>query len=108
MPPSARRLGSCGFELRRLASAPTTAESAGGVASAASRRREHAGDAEGLYRFVDDDGDVCTVKRRNFARTYRPKGTGTYVEVGAVWTRRVERAGAVTTREGTTHDEAGA
>ena len=56
---------------------------------------------------VDSDGDVYTVDADVFARTYRPVGPGAFVKTTPVWAARAEKAGAVTTKEGTTHFQAG-
>jgi hypothetical protein len=58
---------------------------------------------------VDNDGDVYTVDADSFARTYRATGSGpgTYVKTTPIWATRAARAGAVHTKEGITHYEAG-
>ena len=56
---------------------------------------------------VDNEGDVYTVDADVFARTYRPTGPGTYVKTTPVWAEKTTAAGAVETKEGTTHYQAG-
>lgn len=56
---------------------------------------------------VDNDGDIYTVDRDTFARTYRPKSPGVYVKTTPVWAEIAERDGHILTREGVTHYEAG-
>jgi hypothetical protein len=57
---------------------------------------------------VDNGGDVYTVDAQVFRRTYRARGKGTYVKVGAVWARQADRDGVITTLEGKTRYAAGA
>ena len=56
---------------------------------------------------VNNDGDVYTVDRESFARTYEPTGPGTYVKRTPVWAEVAPAAGEVRTKEGATHYEAG-
>ncbi len=58
---------------------------------------------------VDNDGDVYTVDRDTFARTYRPKpkSPGVYRKTTPVWAEIAERDGHILTREGVTHYVAG-
>jgi hypothetical protein len=56
---------------------------------------------------VDNAGDVYTVDADVFARTYRQTATGAYVKTTPVWAERAARAGAVTTKEGSTAYEPG-
>ncbi len=57
---------------------------------------------------VDNDGDVYTVDRDTFERTYRPADArGQYVKVTAIWAEVAEESGAVETKEGVTHYDAG-
>jgi hypothetical protein len=56
---------------------------------------------------VDNGGDVHTVDRESFARTYTRVGKGRYRKRGYVWARRAESAGRVDTLEGTTTYRAG-
>lgn len=57
---------------------------------------------------VHNAGEVYTVDRETFARTYRADGTGTYRKVTAVWAERAASDGAIPTKEGVTHYRAGA
>lgn len=68
--------------------------------------RQHAKPGDWL---VDNDGDVYTVDARVFARTYKrvKSRPGSFVKTGAVWAERATGAGAVKTKEGTTHYRAG-
>jgi hypothetical protein len=56
---------------------------------------------------VDNDGDVYTVDADVFARTYRQTGPGAYVKTTPVWAEQAATSGAVKTKEGATHYEAG-
>jgi hypothetical protein len=56
---------------------------------------------------VDSGGDVYTVDRETFARTYRATSPGRYRKVAPVWAERAERDGAIRTQEGVTRYRAG-
>lgn len=56
---------------------------------------------------VNNGGDVYTVDGETFARTYRPAGPGLYVKWAPVWAEAATRPGALRTREGVTHYQAG-
>jgi hypothetical protein len=56
---------------------------------------------------VDNGGDVYTVNRESFARTYRRIGPGRYLKITPVWAERAAAAGKVPTKEGVTHYRAG-
>ncbi len=56
---------------------------------------------------VNNDGDIYTVDRESFARTYREVGPGTYVKITPVWAEVAPEAGSVETKEGVTHYRAG-
>ena len=56
---------------------------------------------------VDNGGDVYTVNRDSFARTYRRIGPGRYLKITPVWAERADAAGKVSTKEGVTHYRAG-
>lgn len=56
---------------------------------------------------VNNNGDVYTVDRDTFSRTYKSTGPGTYVKRTSVWADVAAEAGAVRTKEGATHYEAG-
>jgi hypothetical protein len=51
---------------------------------------------------VDNDGDVYTVDRVSFRRTYRQVGPGVYVKKTPVWAEVAAAAGRVKTKEGST------
>ena len=57
---------------------------------------------------VNNDGDVYTVDRETFARTYRAVSPGAYEKVAPVWAEVVEQPGQIATKEGVTHYKAGA
>jgi hypothetical protein len=57
---------------------------------------------------VNNDGDVYTVDRDTFARTYRAVSPGLYEKVAPVWAGIAEHPGQITTKEGVTHYNAGA
>ena len=56
---------------------------------------------------VNNDGDIYTVDRSSFERTYRMVGPGCYVKITPVWAERAETSGAVTTKEGASRYLAG-
>lgn len=56
---------------------------------------------------VDNEGDVYTVDREVFAKTYERKSPGVYVKTARVWAEVASEAGSVATKEGRTHYEAG-
>jgi hypothetical protein len=51
---------------------------------------------------VDNDGDVYTVDRVSFRRTYRQIGPGVYVKKTPVWAEVAAATGRVKTKEGST------
>ncbi len=57
---------------------------------------------------VNNAGDMYTVDRETFQRTYRAEGPGLYVKVAPVWAEVAERDGVIATKEGRTHYRAGA
>ena|SRR2546422_1246837 len=57
---------------------------------------------------VNNGGDVYTVDRDTFARTYRAESPGVYRKVTPVWAELADRDGAIRTKEGVTHYKAGA
>ena len=57
---------------------------------------------------VSNGGDVYTVDRDTFERTYRAESPGLYRKVAPVWAERADRDGSIATQEGITHYEAGA
>ena len=56
---------------------------------------------------VNNGGDVYTVDRDTFARTYRAESPGLYRKVAPVWAELADRDGAITTKEGVTHYKGG-
>jgi len=56
---------------------------------------------------VDNSGDVYTVERETFERTYRKVGPGTYAKVQSVWARVAHSDGKIKTKEGETRYQAG-
>lgn len=56
---------------------------------------------------VNNDGDVYTVDRETFERTYRQVGAGTYMKITPVWAEVAREAGCVQTKEGVTHYRGG-
>jgi len=56
---------------------------------------------------VDNGGDVYTIDQETFARTYREVETGRYAKSTPVWAEVAISAGAIETKEGVTHYEAG-
>lgn len=56
---------------------------------------------------VDNGGDIYTVDRDTFARTYRQTGPGNYVKSTPVWAEVATQPGAVQTKEGLTRYQPG-
>jgi hypothetical protein len=56
---------------------------------------------------VNNGGDIYTVDRDTFARTYRAESPGLYRKVAPVWAEVADRDGAIQTKEGVTHYRAG-
>ncbi len=56
---------------------------------------------------VDNDGDIYTVERETFARTYARIAPGHYRKITPIWAEEAATAGHVQTLEGTTRYEAG-
>jgi hypothetical protein len=57
---------------------------------------------------VNNNGDIYTVDRDTFARTYRPVSPGLYEKVAPVWAEVAKQPGQIATKEGVTHYKAGA
>lgn len=57
---------------------------------------------------VNNDGDVYTVDRDTFERTYGAVSQGIYEKVAPVWAKVAEQPGQIATKEGVTHYKAGA
>jgi hypothetical protein len=57
---------------------------------------------------VNNDGDVYTVERETFARTYRAVSPAIYEKVAPVWAEVTAQPGQIATKEGVTHYKAGA
>jgi hypothetical protein len=51
---------------------------------------------------VDNDGDVYTVDRVSFRRTYRQVRPGAYLKITPVWAEKADAAGRIKTKEGST------
>lgn len=51
---------------------------------------------------VENEGDVYTVDRVSFRRTYRRVGPGAYMKITPVWAEKADAAGRVKTKEGST------
>jgi hypothetical protein len=56
---------------------------------------------------VCNDGDTYTVDADSFSRTYEKVGPGLYLKTAPVWAIKVESAGSIRTKEGSTSYEAG-
>src|SRR5262249_16852320 len=56
---------------------------------------------------VNNGGDVYTVDRETFERTYNCESPGLYRKIAAVWAEVTERDGSIATKEGITHYKAG-
>jgi hypothetical protein len=56
---------------------------------------------------LNNGGDIYTVDKDVFARTYREVGPGHYAKLTAVWAEVAATAGSVKTKEGRSHYQAG-
>jgi hypothetical protein len=56
---------------------------------------------------VNNEGDVYTVDRDTFARTYHAENSGLYRKVAPVWAEVADHDGAISTKEGMTQHKAG-
>lgn len=56
---------------------------------------------------VDNDGDVYTIDRDSFAKTYRCLRPGVYLKITPIWAEPASHAGVVQTKEGQSHYAAG-
>ncbi len=56
---------------------------------------------------VDNNGDVYSVDREVFEKTYRKLEPGIYVKTTPVWAEVAKQAGSVVTKEGESHYQAG-
>jgi hypothetical protein len=56
---------------------------------------------------VNNGGDVYTVDRDTFARTYHAESPGLYRKVAPVWAEVADHDGAINTKEGITHYKTG-
>ena len=56
---------------------------------------------------VNNDGNVYTVERKTFERTYQMISPGVYVKVQPIWARVSEVDGKIRSKEGSTYYRAG-
>ena len=56
---------------------------------------------------VDNDGDVYSVDREVFAKTYRKVNPGIYVKTTPIWAEVATQPGSVVTMEGEFHYQSG-
>ena len=56
---------------------------------------------------VNNDGDVYTIDRDTFARTYQVMSPGIYAKSTPIWAEVAEQDGHITTKEGVTHYKGG-
>jgi hypothetical protein len=56
---------------------------------------------------VDNDGDIYTVDRDVFAKTYRKTRPGHYLKTTPIWAEVATEPGSVETKEGRSHYDAG-
>ncbi len=56
---------------------------------------------------VNNAGDVYTVDRDTFARTYQPVGEGRFQKSSTVWAEVAAAPGSINIKEGITHYDAG-
>lgn len=57
---------------------------------------------------VSNEGDVYTVDRDTFARTYQAESPGLFRKVAPVWAEVAQSGGSIQTKEGLTHYATGA
>jgi hypothetical protein len=56
---------------------------------------------------VDNDGDIYSIDREVFAKTYRMVKSGSYVKTTSIWAEKATKAGKVKTKEGESHYKKG-
>lgn len=56
---------------------------------------------------IDNDGDIYTVDREVFSRTYRKVSPGLYVKTTPVWAELATESGCILTKEGSSHFKKG-
>lgn len=56
---------------------------------------------------VDNNGEVYTVDKDSFAKTYRQTSPGVFIKTTPIWATVATEAGAVTTKEGQSHYQPG-
>ena len=56
---------------------------------------------------VDNDGDIYTVEREVFERTYRKLSPGVYLKATPIWAEVAAEPGVVDTKEGRSRYQAG-
>ena len=56
---------------------------------------------------LNNRGEIYTVDRKTFAKTYRRKSPGIYRKVGAVWAEVANGDGSIKTKEGVTNYKKG-
>lgn len=56
---------------------------------------------------VDNAGEIYTVDAQSFAASYEQTSPGRYIKSGVVWAEIAAAAGAIRTKEGKTHYNAG-
>ncbi len=56
---------------------------------------------------VNNGGDIYSVDKESFAKTYRCVGDGKYVKSTPIWAEMASKDGRVTTKEGESHCRAG-
>lgn len=56
---------------------------------------------------VNNEGETYTVDRESFEATYSQVSPGVYTKTAPVWAEVAEEPGAIETKEGVTHYEAG-
>jgi hypothetical protein len=56
---------------------------------------------------VDNDGDIYSVDREVFEKTYRKVNPGIYVKTTPIWAEVTARPGSVVTKEGESHYQKG-
>jgi hypothetical protein len=56
---------------------------------------------------VDNDGDIYSVDRQVFEKTYRQISPGIYVKTTPIWAEVAARPGSVLTKEGESHYKKG-
>jgi len=56
---------------------------------------------------VDNNGDIYSIDKKVFEKTYRRSSPGLYVKTTPIWAEVADKPGSITTKEGESHYKAG-